>query len=194
MYERERERDARRLLLAACGVELDRALERRVAHVEAHRERMISDAKADMDSARERLIAKLNEIPDLRAELIGARETLEWIANFSAQPENFGFVTAACLGLRQPVEAALGTKARVEWTSLLGVLAEDAAALASRFSQATAEALGIGKVPTPLDRAMWSSDPAHQAWARKELERARELGRFGDPHRLADEVRESLHD
>ncbi|CAN5150359.1 hypothetical protein BH18ACT12_BH18ACT12_20660 [soil metagenome] len=46
IYERERDRDAARLLVAAVTVELDRALERRLQHIERHRKKMLAELVA----------------------------------------------------------------------------------------------------------------------------------------------------
>jgi hypothetical protein len=55
VYERTRERDAAQLNIDAIAVELDRALERRVKHVERHRKNMLADARRDVTDAQQRL-------------------------------------------------------------------------------------------------------------------------------------------
>jgi chromosome segregation ATPase len=76
VYEREGERDAARLLVEAVQLEIYQALERRLRHVERHRRKMLEDARRDVEEARRTLLAKVAELPALRDELLGARETL----------------------------------------------------------------------------------------------------------------------
>ncbi|MBA2360786.1 MAG: hypothetical protein H0V79_07645 [Actinobacteria bacterium] len=192
VYERGRERDAARLLVEAKVVELDKALQRRVEHVERHRWKMLDDARRDVVEAQERLIEKLAELPALREELLASRETLLWIASFPEGLASWGHSTAVALGLREPVERVLGTKALIQHSALLEVLQEDVAGLANSFGPEQKAKLGIHEPRTPLEEAMWDNDPEHLAWKRQELEHARRLAETGaDPDRLAAELRGS---
>jgi hypothetical protein len=188
VYERERERDAARLLVAALERELDHALERRVAHVDKHRGAMVKDARADINKARDELLAAARQLPALRETLLAARETCEWIASFPDRPASYGFASALALGLLEPVERTLQTKARLEYSAVLAALEEDATALASRFARPVAERLGTARDATPVSEAMWASDERHKAWAAQELERARRLAEYGDVNQLAREA------
>ena len=105
------------------------------------------------------------------------------------QPAAYGFVNAAALGLREPVERTLGTSARVEYGALTQALAEDADALHSRFSDDTLRRLGAAPPRSPLREAMWSTDPDFKAFAKQELERARRLAEYSpNLDELASEV------
>jgi hypothetical protein len=187
IYDRERDRDAARLLADAVVVELDKVLDQRVRHVEARRAAMVADARRDVTQ----LLDKFAEIPALREELLAARETLLWIAAYPEPVDSFGFPTAVALGLREPVERTLHTKAKVEHAALLQALEEDATALAEAFSTEQKRRQGIDGPRTPLREAMWDGDPDNVAWKKAELERARELDRWAaDPLRLANEARD----
>ena len=190
LYERQRNVDAARLLVDAVQRELDRALARRVDHVVKHRGRMLADAREDVDGARRRYLQKVNELAPLREELLASRENLTWVGAFPDRMENWGFPTATALGLQEPVRRTLNTKARIEYTALLALLAEDATALAEAFSDEQKRQLGADVPRTPLREAMWDGDPDNEAWKRQELERARQLAQFGNVHQLAQEVRE----
>jgi hypothetical protein len=190
VYERERHRDAARLLLEAVTVELDQALERRVRHVEQNRRKMLDDVRKDVNDARARLLAHVRELPALREALLAARETLTWCAAFPQPAEVFGFSTSCALGLRQPVEQTLGTPARIEYAALLQALEADGAALAESFSPEQKKQLGIAEEPNPLLAAMWDVDVSPD-WKRDQLERARGLAPWSrNPRQLADEARD----
>lgn len=191
LYERERDRDAAALLLAAVGVELDKALERRVEHVESHRQTMLNDARKDVDDGRERLLAHARKLPALRQELLDSRENLLWAAAYPDMAESFGFPTATALGLREPVKRALGTDARIEHRALMEALEEDANALAEAFGAETKRQLGIVEPRTPLTQAMWDNDEDNIRWKKSELERARKLAAWSaNPHQLGAEARD----
>jgi hypothetical protein len=191
VYERERERDAARLLVEAVAVELDRALERRVDYVARHRERMLKDARKAVEEARGRLLEKVSELPALRQALLDARETVIWAAAFPGAVEHYGFPSATALGLMEPVRRATGSTSRIEYAAIIALLEEDAGTLAEAFSRAQKEQLGIPEPRTPLKEALWDSDPANVAWKREELERARRLAEWHpNPAEVAAEVRE----
>jgi len=190
LYERERERDAARLLVDAATLELDSALEQRHQHIDKHRPRMLEDAQQDARQASERLLAHARQLPELRAQLLEARRTLEWAATYPEHAPTFGFPTSLALGLRQPVQEAFGTSARIEYDALLNVLEADATALATRYSPEIERKLGAAPPATPASEAMWSSDPRAQEWGKLELERARRLGEWQDPNQLAADVRD----
>ncbi len=189
VYERELERDAANLVVAAAGVALDDLLARRVAHVERHREKMIADSRRDLDAARDRLLEKVGQLPHLREAVLACRETVAWVSTFPGPVEGYGFSTALALGLRAPVEETIGTKGRLEFSSVLEALRRDAEALAATFGPKVAARLGTAPEATPLDRAMWDADPANVEWKKKELLRARQLGEWSPtPHELAREA------
>jgi len=112
LYERQRERDAAQLTLDALQRTLDEALEERLRYVERHRDKMLADAQKDVEARRARLLAHVQELPALRQELLDARDLLTWTATYPDQAEQYGFPTALALGLREPVERTLETKAR----------------------------------------------------------------------------------
>ncbi len=178
LYERERDRDAAKLLVEAAMLEVDRALERRLQHIERHRPQMLKDARRDIADARQRLSAHAQELPALRQALLDSRETLLWLASYPERSESFGFTAAAALGLREPIRRALGTDgARVEYAGLVQALDEDATAIAETFGPAQQKALGVEQKRTPATEAMWESDPASVEWKRAEIERVqRQLG------------------
>ncbi len=189
--ERERELTASRLLGEAIVMEIDRALERRLRHVEKNREKMISDARKDIDDAHQQLLGKVNELPALRQQLADSRETLLWVASYPDPVTQFGIPDHVALGLMAPVERTLSTRARIAYTNLIAVLGEDAAALAGTFSSEQREALGEPAARSPLHTALWDSDPAMVEWKREELERARAIGEYAtDLNRVADEARD----
>lgn len=72
---------------------------------------MLSDARRDVDEARARLLAAVNQLPGLRGQLEAARETLLWVGSFPEQAESYGYPTALALRLRQPVESTLQSRA-----------------------------------------------------------------------------------
>jgi hypothetical protein len=189
--DRERERDAARLIVEALQLEVDRALEERREHIERHRDRMVKDAQKDVEDARERLAAHISQLPELRETLLAARENLRWVSTFPEQAEAFGFPTALALGLRQPVKETLQTSARVEYRGMVAALEADAAALAEQLGPTVKERLGLAPRPTPEDRAMWWDDEDAVAWRKEQVERARRLAEWStDPGRLAAEVRD----
>jgi hypothetical protein len=191
LYERERERDAARLLVEATQLEHDRVLERRLRFVEKNRKKMMADARSDVERARARLVAKANELPALREDLVAARELLLWSASFPDAVESFGSPNAVALGLREPVKRTLGTEARIDYQSLLAALEADAAALAESFSSEQKRQLGEPDAATPATEAMWQSDERSVAWAKEQLERARRLAEWShDPEVVAAEVRD----
>jgi hypothetical protein len=190
LYERERERDAARLLLDAIAVELDDALAERLAYIEKHRARMLEDAQRDVAEARDALLGHVRGLHELRDVLLTARETLAWAATYPEPVDAYGFPNALALGLRTPVERTLHTTARVEYGSVVSALEEDAKALADAHAEAVKERLGTAGPRTPLREAMWDSDPDMQTFKREELERARRLAEFHDPDKLAAEVRD----
>lgn len=49
---------------------------------------------------------------------------------------------------------------------------------------------GIAEPSTPLETAMWDSDPANVEWKKHELERARQLAEWGNAHALAEDARD----
>ena len=190
VYELERERNAAQLLVEAAQRVLDDALERRLRHVEKHREKMLRDAREDVESALATIRDHVALLPQLRARLIEARETLAWAACFPGPIASFGSTSAVALGLKAPVEATLGTGVQLAFERLLAALEADADALAHRFAPPVAEKLGAGVQATPLTEAMWSSDERAREWGRQEIERARRLAEWTDPETLGSEVRE----
>ncbi len=112
LYERQRERDAAQLTIDALQRTLDELLEERLQYVERHRDKMLADAQKDVEARRARLLAHVQELPALRQELLDARDLLTWTATYPDQAEQYGFPTALALGLREPVERTLETKAR----------------------------------------------------------------------------------
>ncbi|MBA2641520.1 MAG: hypothetical protein H0U82_01170 [Actinobacteria bacterium] len=187
-YERQRERDAARLLVEAVTIELDRALERGQSYIEHHRRKMIADARGGLDEKVGKLEAASRQLLALREAALEAREVLEWIASFPEPRESFGFPTATALGLRKPVEETLGTRARVEYASLVQALEGDAQAIRNQFGPVTAKQLGLAEPATPLIEAMWDHD-VDPGWKREQLERARGLLPWtADPAKLADEA------
>jgi len=190
LYERERDRDAARLLVKAAVLELDRALEQRLQHIERNRRKMLEDARRDVADARHRLEEQARALPDLRQALLDARENLLWCAAYPDRAEAFGFPTAVALGLKEPVKRAFGTDARIEYAAVLQALEEDAGAIAEAFSSNQKAKLGIVEPRSPLREALWDSDPENIAWKRAEFERARQLGEWHDPELLAAEVRD----
>jgi hypothetical protein len=189
--ERERERDAARLIVEALQLEVDRVLEERREHVERHRNRMVKDARRDVEGARERLAAHISQLPELRETLLEARELLRWVASFPEQAESFGYPPALALGLREPVKQTLATTAQVEFRRVVAALEADAAALAEQLGPTVKERLGLAPRPTPEDRALWWDDEDAVAWRKEQVEKARRLAEWStDPNRLATEVRE----
>jgi len=173
LYERQRERDAARLLVEAAAVEVDRALERRLQHIERNRPKMLDDARRDVTDAHQRLQAHAQALPALRQALLDSRENLLWAAAYPDRAEGFGFTAAAALGLRAPMKRALGTDARIEFTGLVAALEEDATAIAEAFGAEQKRQLGIEVPRTPQSEAMWENDPANIAWKQAEVKRLR---------------------
>jgi hypothetical protein len=191
LYERQRERDAAQLTVDALQRTLDEALEERLRYVERHRGTMLSDARKDVEARRARLLAYLQELPALRQELLDARDVLTWIATYPDHAEQYGFPTALALGLREPVERTLETKARVDVGRVVAALEADADALAERYHAQVQRVLGTAPPRTPLAEAMWAEDEDYKKWQRGERDRARKLAEMGrDLNRLAAEVRE----
>ena len=189
--ERERERDAARLIVEALQLEVDRALEERREHIERHRDRMVKDARRDVEGARERLSAHISQLPELRETLLEARELLRWVASFPEQAEGFGFPPALALGLHEPVRETLGSTAQVEFHRVVAALEADAAAIAEQLGPTVKERLGLARRPTPEDRAMWWDDEDAVAGRKEQVEKARRLAEWStDPNRLAREVRD----
>ncbi len=127
-------------------------------------------------------------LPALRQTALEARALLEWIAAFPEHPETYGYASATALGLREPVERVLNTKAQIEFAALLEVLEEDAIAIRSSFGPATASDLGLAEPPNPTTAAMWDVDiPAD--WKKEQLDRARGLLPWSqNQHELANEA------
>ena len=173
VYERQRDRDAAKLLVEAAVLEVDRALERRLQHIEGNRRKMIEEARRDIDDARQRLHAHAEALPALRQALLDSRENLLWAAAYPDRVESFGFSTAIALGLRAPVKKAIGSDARIEFSALVAALEEDATALAEAFGAEQKRQLGIEDPRTPREDAMWDSSPESVAWKKAELERLR---------------------
>ena len=190
LYERQRERDAARLHIEALQRTLDEALEERLRYVERNRDKMLEDARKDVDAARARLLAHVAELPALRADLLDARDLVIWSATFPDAAQSYGFPHALALGLLEPVKATLGTTNRLDYQSVVAALEADADALADRHHVQVLKALGTAPPRTPLTEAMWTEDEEHKAWAKQELERARKLAEWHDPDKLAAEVRE----
>ena len=191
LYERQRERDAAELTLDALQRTLDEALEERLRYVKRHRDKMLSDARKDVEATRGRLLAHVRELPALRQELLDARDILTWAATYPDHAAQYGFPTALALGLRAPVERTLETKARIEFGRVVAALEADAEALAEKHHGQVQRALGITRPRTPLREAMWTEEPEYQEWQKQERQRARELAEAGhDPNQLAREVRE----
>jgi hypothetical protein len=172
----------------ARAVEIDKALEERLRYVEENRARLLADASSDLEAARARVIEQVHKLPALRDELLAARETLTWVAAYPESPAPFGFQNALALGLREPVERTLQTKARVDFSSVLAVLEADAKALAETHGEDTRRQLGIAGPRTPLREALWDSDTDMIAWKKQGLERARQLAEFGNSSQLAAEI------
>lgn len=188
IYDRERDQDASRILADGIAAELDRVLEQRVGYVEKHREKMIADARKDVAEARDQLLEHARRLPELRSALLNARELLAWTASYPDPVESFGFPTAAALGLRQPIEETLQTKARVDYQALVDALEADADALATAFARATKEKLGTAEERTPLTDAMWDSEVSPK-WKREQLERAKAIAAYAiNPAAVAQEA------
>jgi tetratricopeptide (TPR) repeat protein len=175
VYERTRDRDAAALLVEAVGLELDQALEARLRFVEKNREKMLAEARRDIDKARRRLQEAVSHLPVLREELLAARETALWCATFPDPLQSYGF----------------GTTARVEYGNLVQLLTTDAEVLASRFSADQSRRLGESVHADPTTEAMWDTDERSVAWKKQELERARQLAEYAlDPYVVAEEARD----
>ena len=103
--ERPRERDAHKLLVAATGRALDDALVRRRDHVERHRDKMLKDARRDLEQATAALADHAQALPGLRQAALACRETAEWVACFPNQVERFGYPMPRTSGLAAPTRA-----------------------------------------------------------------------------------------
>jgi hypothetical protein len=136
------------------------------------------------------LLEKIAELEPLRQALVDARATLLWAASFPGEPEDFGFPAMAALGLREPMQRTLETRAQVPFAGLLAALQEDAAAVAGAFSAEQKRQLGVPTKRTPVDQAMWDDDPDNIAWKKTEMQRAHELAQFGNVERLGADVRD----
>lgn len=186
--ERTRERDAALLLVEAVQVELDRALERRLRHVEANRSKMLDDARSDVKAAQADLLELVSKLPELRGRLVVARATLLWTSSYPDPDPGFGSTHALALGLRKPVEETLQTSAQLPFDRVVAALERDAEALAEAFSTEQSDRLGVERTKTPLVEAMWDGD-IDPAWKAQELERARAIAAYSvDPHRVALEA------
>jgi hypothetical protein len=95
---------------------------------------MLKDARADVAEAQGRVLSAVRELPSLRESLLAARETLTWVAAYPAPAESFGTTSDVALGLREPLERTLSTKAWIAYSRLIEALEEDAAALASQLA------------------------------------------------------------
>jgi hypothetical protein len=191
IYERTRERDAARLHVEAIALELDRALERRLEHIERNRRKMLADARKDVEQIHRRVAEKIDELPSLREELVAARETLLWLAAYPERAEAWGFPTAVALGLQKPLKKTLGPGlGRIEYAWALAALREDAAALAEAYSREQKKQLGIPVERTPHDEAMWWDDEDYVRYRKEQLERARRLAEWQDSSKLAAEIRD----
>lgn len=193
LYERERERNAAKLLVEAAALEIDRALERRLQHIETNRPSMFKEAQKALGEAEARIVEHLRAAPARREAALAARADLLWAAFYPDQPESFGFPTAAALGLQEPVRRILGSKAMYQHEQLVRLLEEDANR--SRTRSATTRSGGWGSTFPARSRtapsgSFDSNDEDLAEWKREQLERARRLAECGDPHRLAAEVRE----
>ena len=151
---------------------------------------MLADARKDADALRDRYIASVRELAVIREQLLVARDLVTWTATFPNAQESWGFPTALALGLQEPVRRTLQTKARLEYGSVIAALEKDAAALAGSFGPQTMQAVGDAPTATPATEAMWTSDERHKAWAKEQVENARQLAEYGDPRQLAQEVGE----
>ena len=190
VYERERDRDAARLLVEAVTIEFDQALERRQRHVQDNRTSMIKDATGELEEAVGKLRAASQVLPALRQTALEARAVLDWVASFPEPADSFGHAGDAALGLMKPIKRLLDTEARVPFATLIEVLEEDASALRNAFGDGTARALGIVAPRTPLVEAQWDVD-VDPAWKREQLERARGLLPWSQNQaKLADEARD----
>jgi uncharacterized membrane protein YqiK len=190
LYERQRERDAARLHLEALQRTLDDALEERVAYVERHRDKLLADARRDLEAAHRQLYEHVRGLPVLRDDLLTAREALAWVAAFPEQAQSFGFEHALALGLLEPVKSTLATTAQIDYRRVVAALEADADTLRDRHHEDVQRRLGTAPPRTPLTEAMWTEDEDYKTWQRQELERARRLAEWRDPNKLAEEARD----
>ncbi len=144
---------------------VDRVLADKLAHVERHRRRLVDDADRDVEEAHARLIALLGELERARQDLADARQAALWAALFpdvtaSASP-NYAILA---LGLRRPVEQALGIPTQLQTERVLMALRADADALRTAATPAQRTQLEGAKPSTHRDVAVWAdSDEARQA-------------------------------
>jgi hypothetical protein len=171
------------------AVELDKALEDRRRHVEENRAAMLEDARRDVAEARDRLLAHVRELSELRAELVTPRDVLAWAACCPEPPTSFGLVSALALGLAAPVKETLQTSVRVEYGRMVAALEADADALAERFADDVKRALGEAEPRTPLTEAMWEDDADLAAWKKRSSSGRAIFARERDPNQLSREVR-----
>lgn len=118
----------------------------------------------------------------LRDVLVDARSVVEWVATFTEPTQTFGFPQQVALGLQGPVHRATGSKAQIAFQTMVELLRDDAATLATRYAEATHRRLGTAAPPTPLREAMWQNkeNAEWEAWRKQEMERARQLAEFGN--------------
>jgi DNA repair exonuclease SbcCD ATPase subunit len=192
--ERQRERDARQVVVNALELEVDKALDRRHDHITRHRKKMIKEAQKDVDAARSRLLEQASVLPALRDTLVAARETLVWVATYPGLPEAFGNPHNVALGLAAPLKRSLNTTSLLDYAALLAALEEDANALAEAFAEPVKQALGTAKPADPTKAAKWWDDPNDTdliEWKKQQLEHARRLAGWGhSSDQLANEIRE----
>ncbi len=163
---------------------IDRVLADKLAHVERHRRRLVDDAERDVEEAHARLTALFGELERARQDLADARQAALWANLFpdvtaSASP-NYAVLA---LGLRRPVEQALGIPTQLQAERVLMVLRADADALRTAATPAQRTQLEGAKPRTPREVAMWADSDEARFAERQEKQAAiqRHIEMWGAP-------------
>jgi len=163
--------------LAALDNLRDRVLEEKIDFVRKHRKRLVQDAEQATGEARERYLRLVDELAQVREELIGLRTTTVWAQVFPSETLASQPPHAALMGgrLNEQEQHLPGLKRELPVYALLALLRADA----DYFSTvSTIEQAAIMQNTTPKalkGGAMWAGSEEDVAWQKRDKERLIEM-------------------
>jgi hypothetical protein len=148
-------------------------LEERIAFVDKHRKRLVRDAERETEQAKGRYLEAVDELEQVREQLVGLRETTVWASLFPSETLATMAPSHALVGgRRRESEQHLPGTGQVPAHAVLALLRADAEYCASVSTVEQAAAMQrVSTAELTTREAMWADSDADLARRKREKER-----------------------
>lgn len=160
---------------------IDETLSEKERHVERHRDKLVREAQADIDQARDRYLQAVRDLEQAREQLVDARHTQRWARYYPAEEASRDTILTPMLagGLLEPVRRTLGSTSQLAFVNVAAALAADAGALRDGIPERDSSEPDIRR------DAVWESTPEGASALNREKEKIIESLQPRNVHRAA---------